>query len=114
MKKVLLALAFALSISACTTKTTHLSVVVPQDTTFDVSALNRAVVRKRVSGTDTNAVFLFFPIGFPDFNEALEDALSNGGGDVMTNAFVTDELRWFVLFGYNRIIITGDVVNTSR
>lgn len=113
MKK-LLAVCALLLISACTTKTTHLSVVVPNDIQFTAQDLNRATVRKNVTAEDTNPIVLFFPIGFPKFSTAFEKALHEGNGDTMTNVTITDELRWFILFGWTKITVTGDVVNTHR
>ncbi len=114
MKKILSILFSGLLLSACTAKTTRLSVIVPEGTRFNSQDLDRATKRVQVTGQDTMPILLFIPIGFPSFEDALNDALKAGNGNVMVNASVKDEGNWFILFGYNRITITGDVVNVSR
>ena len=54
---------------------------------------------------------LFVPLGQPSFDLAVHDALQKGRGQILTDALVTDTTRWFVLFGWNRIEVSGNVVD---
>lgn len=110
MKKLFILGAFLL-ISACSTSTTHLSVIVPADVNLDLSSLNNRIVTPNVTGENTKYIFLFFPLGQPSFTEAVNATLKNGYGQILTNATVVDRTKWFVLFGYSQIEITADVVN---
>jgi hypothetical protein len=113
MRKLLTALIILLATTACTRKVSYLSVVVPQGEVFNGYELNYASVRKNVTATDTNLIFLFFPFGHPKFSTAVNKAIIDGKGNVMTNVTVIEEMNWYILFGTNRIEVTGDVVNTT-
>lgn len=114
MKKLFSILLTTVLISACTTKVSYLSVVVPNNQYFDNRALNLATVEKDVTGSDTHPIILFFPMGHPAFDEAIQDAIMNGHGNVMTNVTIIEEMRWWVLFGYNSIEVHGDVVSVAK
>lgn len=102
---------FLLLLSSCSTTTNQIGVIAPTSTTFSPQQVARATVRKHVSGEDQSNIFLFIPLGFPNFNTAVQRTLKNGNGNVLINAEVVDHVSWYVLFGYQSIRITGDVVN---
>lgn len=107
----LLAFAAVLFLFGCSTTTSHLSVIVPEGVQISEFGLKYSTVANNVSGSDTAPMLLFFPIGQPSFDEALHRTLRNGRGQILTNAVVTDTSRWLILFGWNRIEITGDVID---
>ena len=114
MKRLLSAIAAILLISACTNKVSYLSVVVPENQYFDANALAKATVRKSTTGESWRPIILFFPIGYPNFETALNEALIVGRGNMMTNVSVVERTRWWVAFGYKVIKIHGDVVDVPR
>mgnify|MGYP001514259973 CR=1 FL=1 len=73
--------------------------------------LEHSTVKHNITGSDTTPILLFVPLGQPSFDLAVHDALQKGRGQILTDAVVTDTTRWFVLFGWNRIEISGNVVD---
>lgn len=110
MKKLLITLA-AIIISGCSTVTDYPITIVPQGVEVTQFNLQNSIVRKNVTGEDTNYILLFFPLGQPSFDKAVSNTLQNGHGQILTNATIIDRSRWFILFGYNQIEITGDVID---
>lgn len=71
---------------------------------------------KGVEGRSIQRIIVFFPVGgIPTIDEALDNALENGHGDVMTDAVVTFT-SWYIplIYGQAGWIIKGDVVKTRR
>ena len=114
MKKLLTISAILLLISACSTKISYISVVAPENERFDARSLNQASVRKNAKGSDWNPIILFFPIGYPKLNNALYEAMTNSRGNAMTNVTIIEKHRWWLLFGYNKIEVNGDVVDVPN
>lgn len=109
-----LPLLFALLLMAgCTSTHSHIGVIVPEGTSITYSQLDRAIVRHNVTGTDSAGIFLFLPLGFPNFNTAIQNTLRNGDGNILTNINITDKTSWYILFGYQEIIINADVINIT-
>lgn len=80
---------------------------------FNVSKADR---QKGVEGTDQLHIIILFPTkGNTTLEEAVDDALAKGGGDVMTDATVR---RWFwyipYIYGQEGWSVTGDVIKTRR
>ena len=73
--------------------------------------LEHSTVKHNITGSDTTPILLFVPLGQPSFDLAVHDALQKGRGQILTDAVVTDTTRWFVLCGWNRIEISGNVVD---
>lgn len=113
MKKLYLLIALLLT-SGCVSKYTHMGLVIPENTKFSYEALNSAGVVKNVTGSDSKPILLFIPLGHPNFETAVNNALKNGHGNVLVNAKVKNASEWYVLFGSNTIEITGDVVNIPQ
>ena len=114
MKRLLFALAVTLLISACTNKVGYLSIVVPEGQSFNASTLSQATVRKNAAGSDWRPIILFFPLGYPKLDTAVQEALTNNRGDVLTNASIIETMRWWVLFGYTKLEVQGDAVSISQ
>ena len=66
---------------------------------------------KGVSGKDTKWWILFIPLGLPQLEEAIDQALKKGDGDLMTDAAIYSEGWWFIV-GQSTIRIEGTVVKT--
>lgn len=113
MKNIYLILAL-LIMTSCTTRHTSMGLIIPQETNFTFADINEAKVVKNVHGSDSKPIFLFIPLGQPSFEKALNNTLKDGNGNILINAQIANSTNWFILFGYNKIEITGDVVNIKN
>ena len=95
----------------CSTSSGRLSIIVPAGVTINEFGLEHSTVKHNITGSDTAPILLFVPLGQPSFDLAVHDALQKGRGQILTDALVTDTTRWFVLFGWNRIEVSGNVVD---
>ena len=66
---------------------------------------------KGVVGTSTKFRFLFIPFGFPHLEDAIDDALDKGDGDIMIDVVVHKKSWWF-LIGLSSLEAKGTVVRT--
>lgn len=110
MKKLFAAL-IILFLCGCTSSTGHLSVIVPPNVKLSSFGLEQSSIKTRITGTDTSPILLFLPLGQPQFDKAVHNALLKGHGQILTDVEVTDSTYWFVLFGWNQIKVTGNVVD---
>ena len=114
MKRLSLCLALFLLVSACTNKVSYLSIVVPEGKSFDARTLGQATVRKNATGNSWRPIIFVIPLGYPKFDSAVQEALDNSRGDVLTNVSIVETVRWWVAFGYTKIEVQGDAVNISQ
>jgi len=68
---------------------------------------------RRVEGYDKRWVLVFIPLGVPHLQDAIDEALDIGRGDVITDVSIHRGGWWFVI-GQNWIKVTGDVVDTRQ
>ncbi len=109
-----LAAACAIFISGCRSHVGHLTLASTRDFNQDAIDLDSLPQKKLVSGESTRLVFLIIPIGAPRLNEAVEDALNKGEGDLLVDASVYRTTDWTViLFTQIGIEVRGTVVNTK-
>ena len=99
------------TVCGCSTSSGRLSVIVPAGVGINEFGLEHSTVKHNITGSDTTPILLFVPLGQPSFDLAVHDALQKGRGQILTDAVVTDTTRWFVLFGWNRIEVSGNVVD---
>jgi hypothetical protein len=78
---------------------------------FELSKADRA---RGIKGTDIAHIILFIPTGTPTLEDAINDALDQGGGDVMTDAVVHSWSWWALLYGQSGWTVEGDVVRTRK
>ncbi|MBZ0166757.1 MAG: hypothetical protein K8I00_08105, partial [Candidatus Omnitrophica bacterium] len=69
---------------------------------------------KYVEGEDSTFMLLFIPLGLPQLEDAVDDALNKGNGDLMTDVVVHDKSWTAILFGKLTISVKGTVVNTKN
>ena len=62
-------------------------------------------------GKDTKYRILSIPLGFPHLEDAIDDALDKGNGDVVTDAVVHLKSWWFII-GQDTLEVKGTVVKT--
>ncbi len=78
--------------------------------------LDKAERERDVIGTDTQHIIIFIPTQSQALlEEAIDDALDKGNGDVLTDAVVEFE-SWYIpyIYGKTQWRVTGDVVRTRR
>jgi len=70
---------------------------------------------RSVIGKDEVFIFLFFPIPFrtPHLENAVDDALEKGGGDLLIDSVIYSKMWWFFI-GQQAIEIKGTVVKTRH
>ena len=68
------------------------------------------LVERSVEGEDLVPIVIVFPIGTPNLENAIDDALKSAGGDLMTDAVLTYNY-WYIpyVYGVQRYSVEGDV-----
>jgi len=106
-RAVLAAAVTAVVLAGCTHRLLDFTVLSSKN--LDVakmSQLERAGARQ--TGKDTTYVIIFIPIGLPDLKGAIDRALEKVPGAVaLADGVVRAKSMWFVLFGFNSIIVEG-------
>jgi len=103
-----------MAFAGCSTKMASFTVVSTKLVEFDRAYWDKNPRERHVVGKDVRTIFLIFPLGSqPTPGIAVDDALTQARGDVMTDA----ELEYFwwyfpLLYGEHGWRITGDVVRT--
>ncbi len=95
----------------CAVRQADLTAITTRNVKLDGVNLN-ALPGKKVEGKDSNFVFLFIPFGMPQLEDAIDDALDKGEGDLMLDAVIYTNHWWF-LIGQDIITVKGTIVNTS-
>jgi hypothetical protein len=97
--------------TGCATRVADLTAISTKNVKLDTVDLDTLPQTQGVTGKDTRFVFLFIPFGMPQLENAVDDALEQGGGDLMLDAVVTVR-KWWFLVGQNTIEVEGAVANT--
>lgn len=79
---------------------------------FDLSKAKKVGHAK---GEDKARIIVLFPTGQPSLEDAIDDALEKGGGDVLTDA-VVHSYSWYIpyIYGESGWRVEGDVVKTRE
>lgn len=109
--QLLLFILALLVLSSCSVRQADLTAVTTRNVKLDGVNLN-SLPGKRIEGKDSKFVFLFIPIGLPHLEDAVDDALSKGKGDLMLDAVIHTQGWWF-LVGQSTIKVKGTVLNTT-
>ncbi|MDY0270036.1 hypothetical protein [Trichloromonas sp.] len=107
----LLFIGFMVFAGGCSVRLGDLSTISTQNVNLDKIDLDSLPQVKGVTGKDTKFVFLFIPFGVPHLEDAVDDALEKGGGDLITDAVIHARGWWF-LIGQNTLEVKGNVVKT--
>lgn len=99
--------------SGCTTRLADFTMISTRNVELDRVDLDSLPRTRGVSGEDSRFIFLFIPFGSPHLEEAIDDALEKGGGDVMTDAVMSSTIWWF-LIGQNTLRVKGTVIDSRR
>jgi hypothetical protein len=102
-----------LFITSCTLRLADLSVIATQNVKLEKVDLDKLPQTKGIVGRDETFIFLFIPFGFPHLENAIDDALNKGNGDVMIDAVIYSKGWWF-LIGQSVLEVKGTVVKTRN
>src|SRR5438874_2435027 len=92
--------------SGCTGTTGHLALASTRD--LDLAAIEKPSGR-RVKGRSCIHVVTVVPIGLPQVDEAIDEALAPVGGILMRDVTVTSAHSVYVLFGWHCYRVRGEV-----
>lgn len=108
--RIAVAVLALLALAGCAERMADLTVVSTRN--VDLARLNpdELEIRRNVEATDMRGWILFVPLhGEPNIEEAIDEALEAGDGDVMLNAVVY-RVEWSCLFfTYQAWVVKGDV-----
>ena len=112
---ILLTVAAFLLTSGCVVRHGDFSVLSNKLIRTSDFELSKADRKKNAVGKDTAHIIIFIPTGTPTLEQAIDNALRNGEGDVMTDAVVTYS-GWYIPYIYGQFSwkVEGDVVKTRR
>ncbi|MHC4473287.1 MAG: hypothetical protein ACYS99_20270 [Planctomycetota bacterium] len=99
-----------LFLGGCKIRQADLTVVATGNVNLDRVDLD-SLPGQDVEGESVGWVVLFFPVSFPHLEDAVDDALRKGRGDLMTDAVMYTSGWWF-LVGQNIITVKGRAVKT--
>ncbi len=107
-----LALTAALSLSSCTTRLLKLSVAGAKGVNLAESSNYTATHNVPTEGTHRSHIVLFFPIGNPSIDNAMDDALKTAGPNAVALYNMTlDQTNWWaLLYGQKIYTVKGDPV----
>ena len=97
--------------SGCVTRTADLTILSTRNVSLDSTDLDSLPQTRGVEGKTSKMMLLFIPLGVPHLEDAVEDALEKGNGDVLLDGVVYIGGWWF-LIGQNTIKVKGNVVKT--
>ncbi len=100
-----------LILTGCAVRLGDMSVISTRNVTLDRVDLDRLPQVSSVTGKDSTFIFLFIPFGVPHLEDAIDDALDKGGGDVMIDAVIHSQGWWFII-GQSTLKVKGTVVKT--
>ena len=69
------------------------------------------LTKHAITGKDSKWLILFMPLGLPHLEDAIDEALDKGDGDIMLDAVVHYRSWWFIL-GQIELNVKGTVVKT--
>jgi len=103
--------AIVFNITGCTHRFSDLTLVSTKNIDLNASKLD---VRqgKRYKGSDCAFFFLgFIPFGIPSLQDAIDDALQKGGGNIMVDEVTWNRFAYFVIGSLACFDVEGTVLN---
>ena len=112
MKYIMLCILTTFLQTSCSTRIGDMNIISTRNVNLDQIDLDELPKKKRVEGKSSKFIFIFIPFGMPKLEEAVDDALDKGDGDILLDAVIYDKSWWFI-FGQNTITIKGSVADTK-
>ena len=111
--QLVLCLICILFTSACSIRLADFSILSTRNVNLEKIDLDSKPQVKGVVGKDSSFIFLFIPFGFPHLEDAVDDALNKGNGDVLIDGVLYSKNWWFI-FGQLILEVKGTVVKTRN
>ena len=105
-----LAAALMLNGTGCMTRVADMTAISTRNVSLDKLDLD-ALPQRKVVGEASTFIFLIIPFGIPHLEDAVDDALNKGNGDLMLDASIHMGGWWF-LVGQSTLQVRGSVVKT--
>lgn len=102
-----------LFISGCTARFADLTLVSTKNIDLSNTKFNIKDGR-RVTGEDCKMIFLGIPLGYPTLQEAVDDALEKGGGNLMIDQVSYVKGFSLIIVGQTCILAEGTVINVNE
>ena len=111
----LICIGFLLSSIGCSMRLADLSMISTKSVELDKVDIDKLPQTRNVIGKDEVFIFLFFPIPFRylHLENAIDDALEKGRGDLLVDAVIRSKSWWFI-FGQQSLEVKGTVVKTRH
>jgi len=96
----------------CSIRLADLTMISTKNVTLDKVDLDSLPQTKGVVGKDEKFVFLGIPLGLPHLEEAVDDALEKGNGDILIDSVLYTK-HWDIwIIGQNILEVKGTVVKS--
>lgn len=103
----------ALSLSGCATRVGDLTLISTKNIDLSDARIN-VKEGKRTEGKDcAYAILGLLPLGIPNLERAVDDALQKGNGNVMVDQVTYQEGAYFILASQSCIKVEGTVLNVA-
>ncbi len=95
-------------LSGCVTRLGDLTIMTTKNVGQRID-LTQAIARGEFEGTSIVPIILGIPIGSPNIEAAIDEALARGQGQVLSDAVVESQAFWLILFGEIGYRVRGQV-----
>ncbi|MFN4896566.1 MAG: hypothetical protein ACK5GN_03030 [Pseudomonadota bacterium] len=114
MKRAVFSIVLVGMLSGCSVRVADLTAISPHNVNLSRVDVDKLPQVKNIEGVDKKPIVFIFPLGQPNLEEAIADALRKGDGDMMTDVTVYQEGWWALLFGERSLRVRGTVVKTRE
>jgi len=96
----------------CAVRLADLTMISTKNVTLDKVDLDSLPQTQGVVGKDEKFIFAGIPLGFPHLEEAIDDALEKGNGDMLIDSVIYSK-HWDIwIIGQNVLEVKGTVVKS--
>jgi hypothetical protein len=111
--RILLAFSLSIFLTGCTYRIADLTFVSTKNIDLTNVKLDaRKGIRKK--GEDCRISILTIPLGLPNLETAVDNALMAGGGNVLVDEVTEVKNTWFLIGTQHCIVVEGTVLNISE
>ncbi|RZM20263.1 MAG: hypothetical protein EOO88_36680, partial [Pedobacter sp.] len=108
MKTIFFTLCIAFAMTSCSHRIGDLTMMSNRNVEFEKKQIE---IKRDVVGKSSKGQIFGIPLGYPNMEDALDDAIKREGtGEYLKNVTVTEYYRWYLLFGVNGIKVKGDLM----
>ena len=111
--KTILILLTALLFSGCSTRYGNLTVASTKN--INVNMQEYELAEEGVTGTSMKPIIIFIPLGMPTIEDAIDNALEAGEGELMQNVVIYYKWFWIpYIYGQSKFEAKGDVYRLKK